>query len=82
MRADSARCTHVCLPRFRARVCLWWDGMRFSAEGTLHWVAEDQILSLNLWEGDRHFLPSVLAGEPVFGEFKYRDGRLQESRME
>ena len=28
-------------------------------EGTLSWVPVDQILTLPLWEGDRHFLPLV-----------------------
>jgi 8-oxo-dGTP diphosphatase len=30
-----------------------------NAEGTLEWVAIERVMELNLWEGDRHFLPLV-----------------------
>ncbi len=45
-------------------------------EGTLEWVAVDRVLTLPLWEGDRHFLPLVFArGEQQFhGVMPYRDG--------
>ena len=29
-------------------------------EGELHWIDKDKILELNLWEGDRTFLPKLL----------------------
>ncbi|HEX3314947.1 MAG TPA: 8-oxo-dGTP diphosphatase [Gemmataceae bacterium] len=48
-----------------------------NAEGTLGWHRIDQILSLNLWEGDRHFLPLVFdrsVGQ-FHGVMPYRDGR-------
>ncbi|MCQ2207599.1 MAG: 8-oxo-dGTP diphosphatase [Paludibacteraceae bacterium] len=32
-------------------------------EGTLKWVPKDEILKLNLWEGDKHFLMPLIAGE-------------------
>jgi 8-oxo-dGTP diphosphatase len=45
-------------------------------EGTLEWVEVGRVLSLPLWEGDRHFLPLVFAGGPQFhGVMPYRDGR-------
>jgi 8-oxo-dGTP diphosphatase len=45
-------------------------------EGTLEWVPVERILTLPLWEGDRHFLPLVFAGERQFhGVMPYRDGR-------
>ena len=48
-----------------------------NAEGTLEWVDVDRLLSLPLWEGDRHFLPLVF--EKTAGQFHgvmpYRDGR-------
>ena len=58
------------------------EGARFSDEGTLHWVPESQLLSLNLWEGDRTFLPKVLAGDSVFGTLRYDHGRLAAFRLE
>lgn len=41
------------------------------AEGTLHWIPIQEILNLNLWAGDRLFIPSVLAGRPVIGTIWY-----------
>ena len=32
-------------------------------EGTLRWIAKDEILSLPLWEGDRIFLRAMLRGD-------------------
>ena len=43
-------------------------------EGTLHWVSIDKIMDLNLWEGDRHFLPFVLNRTPFQGTFFYQNG--------
>lgn len=38
-----------------------------SSEGTLHWVKEEQLLSLPLWEGDKVFIPWILnEGGPFF----------------
>lgn len=48
-----------------------------SEEGPLCWVEKDQILSLNLWEGDKYFLPLVFATplRSFHGVMPYRDGR-------
>jgi 8-oxo-dGTP diphosphatase len=47
-----------------------------SPEGNLEWIADELLFELNLWEGDRIFLP--LLDEPGLfsGKFVYRDGRL------
>ena len=45
-------------------------------EGTLHWIPSSDVLSLNLWEGDRTFIPSVLKKIPFEGTFFYLDGKL------
>jgi 8-oxo-dGTP diphosphatase len=47
-----------------------------SPEGVLHWVDDEEILNLNLWEGDRFFLPWL--DKPGFfsGKFTYLDNRL------
>ena len=47
-----------------------------SEEGVLRWVDNTGLLSLNLWEGDRIFLPWL--DQPGFfsGKFIYQDGRL------
>ncbi len=46
-------------------------------EGDLEWVETERILALPLWEGDRHFLPLVFAGDrrQFHGVMPYRDGR-------
>jgi 8-oxo-dGTP diphosphatase len=46
-------------------------------EGTLAWHAIDSVSELPMWEGDRIFLPLVLAadGLPFHGVMPYRDGR-------
>jgi 8-oxo-dGTP diphosphatase len=53
--------------------------LEVNAEGTLEWVARDQLLTLPMWEGDRHFLPLVFDADPrpFHGVMPYRDGRMQ-----
>lgn len=47
-----------------------------SEEGVLEWVADQDLLQLNLWEGDKHFIP-LLDREGTFSaKFEYRDGQL------
>ncbi|MFO0881663.1 MAG: 8-oxo-dGTP diphosphatase [Gemmataceae bacterium] len=47
-----------------------------NTDGPLEWVAVDRVLDLPLWEGDRHFLPLVFAGERQFhGVMPYQDGQ-------
>lgn len=50
-----------------------------NAEGRLEWVEIGRIATLDLWEGDRHFLPLVFDGDarPFHGVMPYRDGRMQ-----
>jgi 8-oxo-dGTP diphosphatase len=56
-----------------------WTGTPLTAnpEGTLEWHAIDTVLSLNLWPGDRHFVPLVfdLAQPQFHGVMPYRDGQ-------
>lgn len=48
-------------------------------EGTLEWVDVDKVMTLPMWEGDRHFLPLVFDDDarPFHGVMPYRDGRMQ-----
>ena len=56
-----------------------WSGRvnERSPEGPLQWVPTGDVLGLELWEGDRYFLPFVLdTRSPAFhGLMPYRDGR-------
>jgi 8-oxo-dGTP diphosphatase len=48
-----------------------------NAEGTLSWVPVRDVPSLNLWDGDRHFLPLVFDDDPrpFHGHMPYAEGR-------
>ncbi|MBI5202060.1 MAG: 8-oxo-dGTP diphosphatase [Elusimicrobia bacterium] len=43
-------------------------------EGTLHWIERAKVLALNLWPGDKHFLPLVLERKPFVATMWYKDG--------
>lgn len=49
-----------------------------SPEGNLRWIPDKQLFDLNLWEGDRYFIP-LLEGEKFFSaKFVYKDGTLKD----
>ena len=57
----------------------WTGALREDCpEGDLEWVAADRVLSLPLWEGDRVFLPFVIAGKRFEGKLTYDHGKLVE----
>ncbi len=45
-----------------------------TSEGSLHWVPSGELLDLNIWSGDRHFIPLVLREEPFLGTIWYENG--------
>lgn len=47
-----------------------------SPEGDLEWIDDRQLLSLDLWEGDRIFLPWLERAGFFSAKFVYKDGRL------
>lgn len=47
-----------------------------SPEGVLAWVDDDKLLDLNLWPGDRIFLPWLERDAFFSGKFEYVDGQL------
>lgn len=47
-----------------------------SPEGNLRWVDNTELLDLNLWEGDRVFLPWLDDPGIFSGKFIYQDGEL------
>lgn len=49
-------------------------------EGVLAWVAKDDVLSLNLWEGDRIFLKELVEHDRVFSlKLSYEGDTLMDS---
>jgi 8-oxo-dGTP diphosphatase len=47
-----------------------------SPEGVLQWVDDAELFKLNLWEGDKIFLPWLERPGFFSGKFIYRDGKL------
>jgi 8-oxo-dGTP diphosphatase len=47
-----------------------------SSEGSLRWVPDDELLGLNLWEGDRVFLPWLEQPGLFSAKFVYEHGKL------
>ncbi len=50
------------------------DILKSCDEGDLHWIAPADLPSLNLWSGDKHFMPLVSRGEPFVGTLWYDNG--------
>jgi 8-oxo-dGTP diphosphatase len=47
-----------------------------SNEGHLEWIPNDKILSLNLWEGDRIFIPWLYNEKFFSAKFVYKNKKL------
>ena len=53
-----------------------------SPEGELHWIADDKLFDLNLWEGDRVFM-RWLSSEGYFSAiFRYEQGKFLDYEVE
>jgi len=48
------------------------DPRKVSEEGDLHWIPAKDLLSLNLWPGDRHFIPYVMESKSFMGTIWYQ----------
>jgi 8-oxo-dGTP diphosphatase len=83
-------------PNFKPRKSEDWSCMLFSAEvpeavarevpatvaeGSLHWIESSKLLELNLWDGDREFIPHVVARRPFTGCSWYVDGSVSRSEI-
>ncbi len=53
-----------------------------SPEGDLRWVDKRDLLGLNLWEGDRIFIPWLDRPGVFSGKFAYSDGKLVDHWVE
>jgi 8-oxo-dGTP diphosphatase len=52
--------------------------LKASDEGTLEWIPDAEVMSLNLWPGDRVFLPWVFGNKFFSGKFIYERGEFKE----
>lgn len=52
-------------------------------EGETAWIKKEKIKDLNLWEGDRKFLPYLLSEEPLFFTMRldYEQDKLVSSKL-
>ena len=50
-------------------------------EGNLRWIKNEEVLKLNLWEGDKIFLPYVYSGTSIDAYFEYKDKKLVNYRV-
>lgn len=58
-------------------VCEEFEGELIdSPEGELRWIPNHELADLNLWEGDRIFLPWLERPGFFSGKFIYQEGRL------
>ena len=46
-----------------------------SKEGKLEWIPDENLVDLNLWEGDRIFLPWLKDDKFFSAKFEYENGR-------
>jgi len=52
-----------------------------SDEGELSWIPRHRLLDLELWEGDRLFIPLLFQPGYFSGRLNYVDGRLVDSQV-
>ena len=55
--------------------------IKLNHEGELKWIPKNKILELNLWEGDKQFLPHVFSNSTFEGVIVYQDGKVTEHQI-
>jgi 8-oxo-dGTP diphosphatase len=45
-----------------------------SPEGHLEWIPNDKLIDLNLWDGDKHFIPWLFEEKCFSAKFIYENG--------
>ena len=51
-------------------------------EGQPSWVPQADLLSLNLWPGDKIFFPMIARGEKIMGTIWYEKGEVAKSQID
>ncbi len=52
-----------------------------SPEGSLEWIEKDKLLDLNLWEGDKTFIPWLFADKLFSAKFIYKEKDLKDFQV-
>jgi len=47
-----------------------------SPEGKLEWIPDDKLLELNLWDGDKIFIPWLFQEKFFSAKFEYENGKM------
>ncbi len=55
--------------------------LKASSEGSLHWIPDEEVMGLELWPGDRVFLPWLEAGRFFSATFRYQGGVFQDHEV-
>lgn len=56
--------------------------VKASAEGELQWIPNSEVMNLNLWPGDRIFLPWVFGNKFFSAKFIYEKGEFKDYSVE
>ena len=46
-----------------------------SNEGDLKWIPNEELININLWEGDKFFIPWLFEDKFFSAKFNYKDGK-------
>lgn len=57
------------------------DMITINHEGELKWVPFNDLLNLNLWEGDKLFVPEVFKDSFFEGVIKYHNGKVVDHEL-
>ncbi len=52
--------------------------LKASDEGELHWIPNEEVMDLNLYDGDRVFLPWLEKNRLFSGKFRYEKGEFKD----
>ena len=52
-----------------------------SPEGSLEWIQVDELLNLNLWEGDKTFIPWLFEEKQFSAKFIYKEKNLKDFQV-
>ena len=47
-----------------------------SPEGKLEWVPNEKLIEINLWDGDKIFIPWLFEDKFFSAKFNYKDGKF------
>jgi len=56
----------------------WRGNLIESPEGNLQWIPDDELLNLNLWDGDKIFIPWLEKEDFFSAVFNYENGQFKD----